>query len=145
MTAHLEELARLPLTFRKKVIVALNGCWLWQAYINEKGYPRYRQPGGNQRNAFRYAYEQLIGPVPDGFNLDHFVEGCDKCANPWHTEPITEGDNIRRFRSSVTHCPRGHLYAETLEYNSPGRMRCGVCYVERHAEYKAALEVRGDI
>ena len=47
-----------------------NGCLLWRAGDNLKGYGQIRIDG---RNCYvhRIAYELLVGPIPPGLQVDH--------------------------------------------------------------------------
>lgn len=85
---------RLPPHFWSKVAVADNGCWYWMASRRRNDYGRF---GGkdNQRASHRVAYEALVGPIPDGLQLDHL---CRRtwCVNPAHLEPVTNAENTRR-------------------------------------------------
>jgi hypothetical protein len=45
--------------------------------------------------AHRVAYEQFVGTVPDGLELDHLCEN-KACVNPGHLEPVTRSENVRR-------------------------------------------------
>jgi len=58
--------------------------------------------------------------------------------NPYHLEPVTRSENLRRgingdiLRSrgaSITHCPSGHAYDETNTYIRPdkGTRDCLTC------------------
>ena len=39
-------------------------CWIWTAYRDPDGYGQFGLNGRNVK-AHRYAYEQLVGPIPD--------------------------------------------------------------------------------
>lgn len=69
-------------------------CWTWTAALADTGYGRFRTPG---RTVFahRWAYEQVIGPIPDGLQLDHLCRNT-RCVNPWHLDPVTGRVNVRR-------------------------------------------------
>ncbi len=79
-------------------------CWLWTASLVGRdvavgeGYGYFHNPGGSYY-AHRWAYEFLVGPIPEGLVLDHVYErGCRHrhCVNPDHLEPVTDGENTRR-------------------------------------------------
>jgi HNH endonuclease len=71
----------------------LGPCWLWTAATNY-GYGVFRI---DRRSiyAHRYAYELLVGPIPDGLQLDHLCR-VPPCVNPTHLEPVTHRENILR-------------------------------------------------
>ena len=74
------------------------GCWVWQWCKNRKGYGRVRVDGNARSvSAHRYYYEKLVGPIPDGMEIDHLCKN-PSCVNPRHLEPVTMLTNIRRGR-----------------------------------------------
>lgn len=94
------------------------GCWLWTAWLSG-GYGRFRV-GPRLVYAHRLAYELLVGPIPEGLELDHVrARGCTSkaCVNPAHLEPVTHRENVLRGDSPsallarATHCGRGHELA----------------------------------
>ena len=88
---------------RQTNIVGKEQCWPWLGSISQRhGYGKF-----GQRGAHRVAYEHFIGPVPDGLQLDHLCR-VRSCVNPWHLEPVTVGENIRRG-----HAARGTLGGRT--------------------------------
>lgn len=73
-------------------------CWLWQGNTDRDGYGCLEVAGRFTR-AHRFAYELLVGPIPEGLTLDHVWErGCrhHNCVNPAHLEPVTREENTRR-------------------------------------------------
>ena len=100
---------RKPPTY---AIDAETGCWVWQGSIGSNGYGRIRERrnGGTGRNvkAHRWMYEQLVGPIPAGLDLDHTCHNADascaggptcphrRCVNPAHLEPVTNAQNAQR-------------------------------------------------
>lgn len=131
--------------FWSKVEKSENGCWKWRGYLATNGYGRFCYNYANVA-AHRYAYEQIVGPIPDGLELDHVkARGCTSraCVNPDHLEPVTHrentlrGDTITAAASARTHCPRGHeLSPENLVPSSlkKGRRGCLTCSREKAAE-----------
>lgn len=72
-----------------------SGCWIWQrSYRGAYGQWGSRRDGGT-RLAHRALYEHLVGPVPDGYDLDHLCRN-PACVNPDHLEPVTHRENMRR-------------------------------------------------
>lgn len=109
---------------RSRTLVDEVGCWVWQGYRTAHGYGRI---GADY--AHRLTYELVVGPIPDGLQLDHLCRNRG-CCNPAHLEPVTMAENIRRGygHGSETHCPQGHPYDEANTYRPKrgGRM-CRTC------------------
>lgn len=72
----------------------LGRCWLWRSMLTEQRYALISD-GGRKRSAHRYAYELLVGPIPDGLELDHLCM-VRHCVNPGHLDPVTKAENLRR-------------------------------------------------
>ncbi len=62
----------------------------------------------------RVAWTLANGPIPDGLDIDHVFGKCSTslCCNAAHIEPVTTGENVRRYYLSRTHCKRGHEITE---------------------------------
>ena len=93
-------------------------CWLWTR-STQKGYGAFWS-GERLVRAHRFAWELLVGPIPEGMVLDHIVCENTLCVNPAHVEPKTNQENtgrgsararVRR-EASRTHCVNGHSWAE---------------------------------
>lgn len=74
---------------------APDGCWLWTGPLYSNGYGEFNFDGRNRR-AHRFAYDRLVGPIPDGLELDHLCR-VRRCVNPAHLEPVTHEENVRRI------------------------------------------------
>lgn len=71
-------------------------CWLWTATRTAKdGHGRFYPITGKGVLAHRFAYELLVGPIPDGLVIDHLCR-VRLCVNPAHLEPVTAEENTRR-------------------------------------------------
>lgn len=79
-------------------------CWLWTGAKNDYGYGVFNT-GRQSTLAHRFAYEMLVGPIPQGLVIDHVLaNGCTNtnCVNPAHLEAVTQVENIRRSRPRKT-------------------------------------------
>jgi hypothetical protein len=129
-------------TFRERLLgrclIDDRGCWVWTG-VTENGYGRIRVNGRNVLT-HRAAYEMFIGPIPEGLDLDHLCRN-RSCANPFHLEPVTRGENSRRGvagqvaaerQRAKTHCPSGHPYDEANTFIARnGWRQCRACRRER--------------
>lgn len=121
---------------------AWDECWLWTAGLNDSGYGKFRYRGRAER-AHRVAYELMIGPIPDGLQLDHLCR-VRRCVNPYHLDPVTTAVNTQRGDHSSnnhmrkrTHCPSGHTYSpENTWRRSNGNRICRTCAMARSVEYR---------
>lgn len=130
---------RLPARFWTKVSIdSSTGCWLWTGATGG-GYGRVWF-GGRMRQAHSVAYEQLVGDVPAGLQLDHVqARGCSSplCCLPLHLEPVTGKTNMHRGNSPSMRvhrsdaCSRGHLKSENSWVDIQGRIRCRTCSIEK--------------
>lgn len=69
-------------------------CWVWQRALDKQGYG-CAWSEQRLRGAHRVIYELLVGPIPDGLELDHLCR-VPACVNPDHLEPVSRSENIRR-------------------------------------------------
>lgn len=121
-------------------------CWLWTAgrFPSSCGYYGCFRADGRNIRAHRYAYELLVGPIPEGLQLDHLCRNT-LCVNPDHLEPVTARENnMRGFgvgaeHARKTHCHRGHPFSDENTRINPkdGRRICATCHRERNARHVA--------
>lgn len=76
------------------VVDEQTGCWMWQAYTNPAGYGQVRK-SDRLHLAHRWVYEQEVGPIPEGHDIDHLCR-TPACCNPEHLEPVLPEVNHRR-------------------------------------------------
>lgn len=122
------------------------GCWLWQMHINKYGYGRLsRKKAGDTSLAHRISYEQFVGPIPDGFQIDHLCR-VRNCVNPAHLEPVIYVENRRRRAVHQTHCKNGHPFDDQNTYiQSDGARACRICRRDFRAEYEVRKRFGGGI
>ncbi len=108
-------------------------CWLWTASINPEGYGKFWVAGKGRLRAHRVAYELVVGPIPEGLQIDHLCR-VRHCVNPSHLEPVTHRENLLRgigipaVNAKKTHCLRGHPFSGDNLYIEPkGGRRCREC------------------
>lgn len=132
MRAHAVTVAELPEQIRRRVVVDDGGCW---RFGGSKGRGGYGHVWWNGRHVYahRVSYELLVGPIPNGLELDHVrTRGCAHrdCINPAHLEPVTHHENILRGVSPTAenkrkvNCIRGHGFDERTRR---GKRVCREC------------------
>ena len=127
--------------FCAKVLIA-DECWGWSAGKTRDGYGTFSL-NGRLKYAHVFSCELLIGPIPDGLELDHLCRN-PSCSNPAHLEPVTHRENLLRGvgmtakNAAKTHCAKGHAYSpeNTLFRNGHHRV-CRTCKQARDAERRA--------
>lgn len=130
-------------------------CWLWTGAKGARGYGNFKPIGRRTVVVHRYAYEQFVGPIPEGLTIDHLCR-VRNCVNPAHLEAVTSRENILRGESVSaqaarrTHCPRGHAYdAENTYRTKLGHRSCRACHrldqrerqARKRAERRVAMEL----
>lgn len=69
-------------------------CWFVHGAENGLGYGVIHCDGRSVVT-HRVMWEALVGPIPDGLELDHLCRN-PNCCNPGHLEPVTHAENLRR-------------------------------------------------
>lgn len=95
-----------------------NGCWVWQKQCTPNGYGR-KWVDGTGVLSHRWYYEQAVGPIPEGLQIDHLCR-VKRCCNPAHLEAVTGTENRRRA-SKVTHDGVRHVRAEGMTATEAAR------------------------
>ncbi len=125
-----------------------DGCWEWLGGRNSWGYG-VSYENHRAQPAHRVVYERLVGPIPEGLELDHLCRN-RACCNPGHLEPVTRQENLRRCAAGVlkTRCRNNHELAGNTVIDANGWRRCTACAEakkqrrrERHAIKRRNLHV----
>jgi hypothetical protein len=125
-------------------IVVGDDCWEWAGAHNRDGYGTAYKDGRPQ-GAHRVIYELLVGPIPDGLQIDHLCRNRG-CVNPAHMEPVTKKVNLLRGEgvgarfARKTHCANGHPFdAENTRITPAGYRVCRTCHRNRERGWRARI------
>jgi hypothetical protein len=117
------------------------GCWVWTGALNAAGYGAIGKDNKVLR-VHRVTYELLVGPIPEGLQLDHLCRN-RACCNPEHLEPVTNRTNWLRGQNPTAVflrdgiCKRGHeVTPENTYKRKNGGLLCRLCVLENNANWR---------
>ena len=105
-----------------------DGCWLWTART-DKGYGMFWR-GDREVRAHRFAYEQLVEPIPAGLELDHRHTCPKHCVNPEHLRPATHQQNSQNL-GGAHRDSRSGIRGVSWDAREQ-KLRAAVCHNGRH-------------
>lgn len=116
-------------------------CWNWTAGT-VKGYGVIGLGGkqGKQVYSHRWAYEHLVGQIPEGLEIDHLCRNT-RCVNPDHHDLVTRAENTRRahrIRGLSGLCKYGHIL-DYVRKDGTGR-QCSTCNMNRQRARRRATK-----
>lgn len=98
------------------------------------GYGSFSLTPGRNMGAHKASYLMFVGPVPEGWHVDHVRDrGCVNRDCVWweHLEAVTPGDNVRRGDAAKpwAYCKRGHELTpdNVILCGSKQDRRCKTC------------------
>lgn len=111
-------------------------CLRWTGTRGPTGYGTI-SVSGRKRRVHRVAHELWVGPIPEGYDVDHVkARGCRfrDCIEPEHLEAVTHRENLLRSdglsgrRANPDQCRRGHPYTpDNLVWRKDGHRQCRRC------------------
>ncbi len=114
-----------------KVVAGPNGCIVWVGGAAKGGYGLLRN-GRQKVYAHRLSHELFVGPIPDGYEVDHLCRNT-RCIRPDHLEAVTSRENWRRSNNIMrifadnAECHLGHPYEGQNVRLYRGWRRCREC------------------
>jgi len=154
---------RLPAVQRlyAKTTVLPNGCWAWNGWKDRDGYARVNLDTHGSRNAHRWVYTMTVGPIPDGYQIDHAchdpqtcrpARGADcphrSCLNPRHLQALLPRENVLRssgvaaINAAKVTCKQGHsLSGPNVHVTPAGRRRCLACNRVWASNYRRSISL----
>lgn len=119
---------------QRTLIAVTPDCWHWTGRVDRDGYPR----STNGRLAHRLAFQYWVGPIPDGYHVDHACHNRDetctngatcmhrRCVRPDHLAARVAAENLAdQYTARKARCKNGHkLTRKSRNSRSRG---CRVC------------------
>lgn len=130
-----ENIAPLPERIEHKIDRS-GECHIWTGWVKPDGGYGLTSYGGRTRVVHRLVWELCVGPIPEGYEIDHVkARGCTSraCVRLDHLEPVTPVENKRRaglvgmgaVNAAKETCPNGHRYDRV---NVRGQRYCRTCF-----------------
>lgn len=133
--------AQLPANMQNKIVYELcpkpelpGFCWAWTGAFTSRRYGSVSHEG-TVWSTHKLAYVLLVGPVPDGLQIDHVCTN-KRCCNPAHLEAVTGKVNCGRTEAATKlRCKSGHpLAGPNLRLKLKGKAgtqrQCVVCEMD---------------
>lgn len=103
------------------------GCWIWDHWKNNGGYPTLKAESGKATGVHRWALQTLGSGLRPGHHASH-VCNTRLCVRPHRDHLISESpsDNMNRQLRTKIHRPCGRPY-DYVRLNTDGSFRQKVC------------------
>jgi hypothetical protein len=96
----------MPFPSRSRIVLCPSGCWIWKGARSRGGmrtrprkntYGHIRLGRRNYYKVHRLLFKIFRGRLRRDKVLDHKKKSCPTlCVNPWHLEPVSNGENVAR-------------------------------------------------
>lgn len=125
-------------------------CWNWTGTMTASGYGLFSVKGAQVR-AHRFAWEMLVGEIPDGIEIDHRCMN-KRCVNPSHLRHASHKQNAEHLpqRSTnksgyrgVSFCARKKKWK--VQVSHFGRNVTGGYFNDVHEAGAAAKALRNEL
>ena len=110
-----------------------NGCWIWQKYIDERGYGRLKYQQKSFR-AHQFVYMHFIKPRTPGLIIRHLCNN-PSCVKPKHLVEGSSKENTADMRKDLGKHPSAKLTEEqvkSIKESKLTQMELGAMYGVTH-------------
>lgn len=96
-----ETLERIHFGLAPWVVPSADGCWLYgkRSMLTKDGYGKFR-PDGHWAYVHRWMYMDLVGPIPDGYQMHHECH-VRNCVRPGHLTPVTPQEHSKLTKAHL--------------------------------------------
>jgi len=108
-------------------------CWIWDGRVDKDGYPMI----GEGERAHRRAYEQQVGPIPEGRIVHHLCEQ-KSCVRGDHLEAVTPTEHERAHSKLTPDMVRAIRASDRTQEELAaeyGTTRSNIGYIKRHVTW----------
>jgi hypothetical protein len=131
-------------------VIDTERCWRWPGFHRKSD----GRPVLSGQYVYRMIYEAATGEPCPPLSAHHRCRN-SWCINPWHLEPLTQGEHLTEHGLSgdwgqalKTHCPQNHPYDAENTYTwvrkRKGKLiterQCRICRRESTKRWKAKKE-----
>jgi hypothetical protein len=97
------------------------GCWVWTRGKVRTGHGLITVGGASER-VHRIAYEEFVGPIPNGLQILHSCDNAS-CINPDHLRPGTHRENMADMKERGRAAKGANNHFGKVKYEGEGNAR----------------------
>lgn len=127
-------------------------CWIWTDSKMTEGHGLFNSGVFAGKSAHRFAYMAFVGPIPDGYTVDHMCHQ-PNCVNPNHLQAVTPSENQQNRKGAnrnnrsgyrnVTWSSRSQRWTVLVEVG--GRRYRGGTFDDVEEANRAAIALRSQV